>query len=35
MNYWDELNATEGVKVEVVMHMDLHETTDTDVTTFG
>lgn len=35
MNFWDALNATDGVEVKVVMHMDLHETTDTDVTTFG
>jgi hypothetical protein len=25
----------EGQTVDIVMHIDLHETTDTDVTTFG
>ena len=35
MNFWDALNSTEGMVVNVIMHMDLHETTDTDVTTFG
>lgn len=35
INFWEELNAMEGVAMNTVMHMDLHETTDTDVTTFG
>lgn len=35
MNYWESLNNTDGVVVNCIMHMDLHETTDTDVTTFG
>jgi hypothetical protein len=35
MNFWESLNNTDGIVVNPIMHMDLHETTDTDVTTFG
>lgn len=35
MNYWNKVNETSGLTIDTIMHLDLHETTDTDVTTFG